>query len=414
MYRRRRRRRTATPLLAALLMLATLASGALALPPVSLPCAAGYVGSFLSAPEAAAAAARQTVDDALAAQAQPEAAPGPALSPEDKAGEPLPAQPQPEAAQPPQTDGAAAANSGQAAPAQTGAPAPESGDAQPEPEPEAIPEGMAALLETHYTQGSGAGYVQSGAATVRNCTALSGADVAAEMMQALPFTVEIGADAPQVLIMHTHTTETYEPAERSWCDPAFSARSTDLSVNMAAVGAEMAAQLNTAGICTLHDTTLHDYPSYNGSYARSNATVRSYLERYPTIKVVIDVHRDAIQRDDGARIKPVAMIDGMKSAQVMIICGADVNGNLPNFRQNLRFASRWQDKMESMFPGLTRPVLFDYRYYNQDLTTGSLLIEVGGHANTLEEAKYSGEMVGKALVKVLRELEAEDTGDGAE
>lgn len=405
MYRRRRRRRTATPLLAALLMLATLASGALALPPVSLPCAAGYVGSFLSAPEAAAAAARQTVDDALAAQAppQPEAAAEPVLLPGNESEEPPSAQPQPEAAQPPQKGGAAAADSGQAAPAQTGAPAPESGDAQPEPQPEEIPPGMAALLETHYTQGSGAGYVQSGAATVRNCTALSGADIAAEMMQALPFSVEIGADAPQVLIMHTHTTETYEPAERSWCDPAFSARSTDLSVNMAAVGAELAAQLNAAGICTLHDTTLHDYPSYNGSYARSNATVRSYLERYPTIKVVIDVHRDAIQRDDGARIKPVAMIDGMKSAQVMIICGADVNGNLPNFRQNLRFASRWQDKMESMFPGLTRPVLFDYRYYNQDLTTGSLLIEVGGHANTLEEAKYAGRMAAQALAALLAE-----------
>ena len=262
---------------------------------------------------------------------------------------------------------------------------------------------MAALLETHYAQGSGAGYVQSGAATVRNCTALSGADIAAEMMQALPFSVEVGVDAPQVLIMHTHTTETYELAERTWCDPAFSARSTDLTLNMAAVGAEMAAQLNAAGICTLHDTTLHDYPSYNGSYARSNATVRSYLERYPTIRVVIDVHRDAIQRDDGTRIKPVAMIGGMKSAQVMIICGADQNGNLPNFRQNLRFASRWQDKMESMFPGLTRPVLFDYRYYNQDLTTGSLLIEVGGHANTLEEAKYAGRMAGQALAALLTE-----------
>ena len=404
MYRRRRRRRAAAPLLAALLTLATLAGAALALPPVSLPRAAVYVSSFLSAPAAAAAAARRTVDDALAAQAQPqlEAAPGAASAPADKAEAslPVPAVPQPKTQQ--QEAGAPAADSGQAAPAQTDTPVPEEGGDAPQ-EPEEIPEGMAALLETHYAQGSGAGYVQSGAATVRNCTALSGADIAAEMMQALPFSVQVGVDAPQVLIMHTHTTETYELAERTWCDPAFSARSTDLTLNMAAVGAEMAAQLNAAGICTLHDTTLHDYPSYNGSYARSNATVRSYLERYPTIRVVIDVHRDAIQRDDGTRIQPVAMIDGMKSAQVMIICGADPNGNLPNFRQNLRFASRWQDKMESMFPGLTRPVLFDYRYYNQDLTTGSLLIEVGGHANTLEEAKYAGRMAGQALAALLTE-----------
>ena len=131
--------------------------------------------------------------------------------------------------------------------------------------------------------------------------------------------------------------------------------------------------------------------------------MRSYLEWYPSIKVVLDVHRDAIQRDDGTRVKPVADIGGMKAAQVMIICGADVDGNLPNFKQNLRFASRWQDKMESMFPGLTRPVLFDYRYYNQDLTTGSLLIEMGGHANTLEEAKYSGRLVGQALAALFAE-----------
>lgn len=412
MYRRRRRRRAATPLLAALLTLATVASASLAMPPVSLPRAAVYVSSFLSAPEAAAAAARQTVDDALAAQApvqqNPETAPGmsdasgTASAPKTETGAQAAAQPEPEHPLKSASPGAAAADSGQAAPAQASASMPERDTDTPQ-EPEEIPEGMAPLLETHYTQGSGAGYVQSGAATVRNCTALSNADIAGEMMQPLPFSVEVGSEAPQVLIMHTHTTETYELAEHSWCDPAFSARSTDLSINMVAVGEEMAAQLNAAGICTLHDTTLHDYPSYNGSYAKSNATVRSYLERYPTIKVVIDVHRDAIQRDDGTRIKPIAMIDGMKSAQVMIICGADVDGNLPNFRQNLRFASRWQDKMESMFPGLTRPVLFDYRYYNQDLTTGSLLIEVGGHANTLEEAKYAGCLAGQALAALLAE-----------
>ena len=419
MYRRRRRRRAAVPraatlVLAALLTLAPLSSAALVLPPVSLPRAAVYVGSFLSAPEAAAAAARQTVDDALAAQApagpepEPESgsAPGTPPAQANEAAQPSPAQPQPETAQQPAaSESAAPADGGQAAPAggSASAQAPESDGAAPPEEPEEIPEGMAALLETHYAQGSGAGYVPSGAATVRNCTTLSNADIAGEMMQALPFSVEVGSDAPQVLIMHTHTTETYELAEHTWCDPAFSARSTDLSINMAAVGAEMAAQLNAAGICTLHDTTLHDYPSYNGSYAKSNATVRSYLERYPSIKVVIDVHRDAIQYDDGTRVKPIAMIDGLKSAQVMIICGADVNGNLPNFRQNLRFASRWQDKMESMFPGLTRPVLFDYRYYNQDLTTGSLLIEVGGHANTLEEAKYAGRLAGQALAALLAE-----------
>ena len=394
MYRRRRRKRTATPLLAGLLTLATVSSAALAVPPVSLPRAAVVAGSFFSAPEAAAAAVRQAVDDALGMP------PGEESVPADTQANDLTETP-PETAPRPEPEGQAVLDAAPSSAPESAAPDSAPEQASESSPPEEMPEGMAPLLETHYGQGSGPGYVQSGAATVRNCTELPDSDVAAEMMQPLPFSVEVGGDAPQVLIMHTHTTETYELAERGWCDPAFSARSTDLTVNMAAVGAELTAQLNAAGNCTLHDTTLHDYPSYNGSYAKSNATVRAYLERYPSIKVVIDVHRDAIQRDDGTRIKPVAMIGGMKSAQVMIICGADVDGNLPNFRQNLRFASRWQDKMESLYPGLTRPVLFDYRYYNQDLTTGSLLIEVGGHANTLEEAKYAGRMAGEALAALL-------------
>lgn len=265
----------------------------------------------------------------------------------------------------------------------------------------ARPEGALPVAEAHYGPGSGERYIACGAGTIKNCTALPAAEVAAEVGQPLPFAIQPNSPEPQVLIMHTHATETYQPDEQPWYDPSFAARTTDTARNMAAVGAEIAARLNAAGINTVQDTTLHDYPSYTGSYERSNATVRRWLEEYPSIKVVLDVHRDAIEYEDGTRVKPVADIAGMKAAQVMLICGADKNGNLPNFRQNLRFAAAWQAKMERMYPGLTRPVLFDHRYYNQDLTTGSLLIEMGGHANTLEEAKYSARLVGNALAALL-------------
>ena len=158
--------------------------------------------------------------------------------------------------------------------------------------------------------------------------------------------------------------------------------------------------LNEAGVNTLQDTTLHDYPSYTGSYGRSNATVRRYLEEYPSIKIVLDVHRDAIERD-GDRIAPVAQVGEEQVAQVMLICGCDNGGNLPDYPQNLRFAAVWEAAMEGAYPGLTRPVLFDYRYYNQDLTTGSLLIEVGGHGNTLEEALAAGRLAAKGLAAAL-------------
>ena len=119
--------------------------------------------------------------------------------------------------------------------------------------------------------------------------------------------------------------------------------------------------------------------------------------------MVLDVHRDDIEDADGTLVKPVCTIDGASTAQVMIIAGCD-NGStisLPNWRLNLRFAAAWEEAMESRFPGLTRPVLCGYRFYNQDLTTGSLLIEIGGHGNTLEEALRAGEFAALALAELL-------------
>ena len=218
----------------------------------------------------------------------------------------------------------------------------------------------------------------------------------------LPFEIELDSAEPQVLILHTHATETYQLWDDLVFDPSFAARTQDKTANMCAVGARMAEVLNAAGINTLHDETLHDSPSYTESYGRSAQTARAYLEQYPSIKVILDVHRDAIEAD-GMRIKPVADINGEPTAQVMLIAGCD-NGttvNLPRWEQNLAFAAAWEQAMESAYPGLTRPVLCGYRFYNQDITTGSLLIEVGGHANTLAEAVRAGEYAARALAGVL-------------
>jgi stage II sporulation protein P len=98
-------------------------------------------------------------------------------------------------------------------------------------------------------------------------------------------------------------------------------------------------------------------------------------------------------------------IDGKKSAQVMIISGCDDGTmDMPDYMQNFRFASLLQQQMASDYENLARPVLFDYRKYNQDLTTGSLLIEVGTHGNTLEQVQYAGELVGKSLSKALKSI----------
>ena len=202
--------------------------------------------------------------------------------------------------------------------------------------------------------------------------------------------------------MHTHTTESYEPYQRDYYDDSFTSRTTDMSKNMAAVGDVMTEVLEKNGIRTYHDTTIHDYPSYNGSYDRSRVTVEGILEKYPSIKVVLDVHRDAIEREDGERIAPSVTVNGKSSAQVMIICGCDDGTmGMPDCMKNLRTAALFQQYMESSFSGLTRPVLYDYRKYNQDMTTGSLLIEVGGHANSLDQALYAGELTAQGISEAL-------------
>ena len=268
---------------------------------------------------------------------------------------------------------------------------------------EARPADAGTVTEQQFGQGSGEKYIPCGAGSIKNNTRQTVADIAAEAAQPLPFAIEKDSAAPQVLIMHTHATESYQTWPDPVFDPGYTARSKSTALNMCAVGEKMAQVLNAAGIRTLHDETLYDAPGYTDSYKRSRAGVQAYLERYPSIKVVLDVHRDAIEDSDGTRVKPVCEIDGESTAQVMVIAGCG-NGSsivLPNWRLNLRFAAEWEAAMESAYPGLTRPVLCGYRFYNQDLTTGSLLIEIGGHANTLDEALRAGEYAAKALAGVL-------------
>ena len=253
---------------------------------------------------------------------------------------------------------------------------------------DARPADAGTILEKNYPQGSGEKYIPCGAGSIKNNTRQTAADIAAEIANPLSFAIEPNSPDPQVLVMHTHATEDYRLSAGLWFSPGDGARSTDRSINMCAVGRVVADTLNAAGINTLHDETLNDYPSYTGSYANSRAVVQQYLAQYPSIKVVLDVHRDAIESESGSRYAPVCTVEGRQAAQVMIICGCD-NGTtvqLPNWRQNLRFAAAWERSMEGMYPGFTRPVLFSYRFYNQDLTTGSLLIEIGGHGNNLNEA----------------------------
>ena len=269
---------------------------------------------------------------------------------------------------------------------------------QVEPVPE---ENRGPIVERTYTAQAGGIYIPLDHGFLKNSTELSNSDVQAQLDEAWDLDLST-PEEPTVLIYRTHATEPYEPVTRDYYDDRYNSRSTEQDKNMIRVGDEIAKQLEAAGIGVIHDTTLHDYPSYNGAYERSAETIQKYLDEYPSIKITIDVHRDAIEESDGTRIAPVAEIDGKKAAQIMIISGCDDGTmNMPNWPDNLRFAAAFQSQMEADYPGLTRPIFFCYRLYNMNKTPGSLLLEFGAHGNSLEEAVYSGELCGKALAELI-------------
>lgn len=239
------------------------------------------------------------------------------------------------------------------------------------------------------------------AGQVNNKTSVSISELQNESKLLPEFKISLNLSEPQVLIYHTHTTESFEPFVRDFYDASFNYRTTDETKNMVMVGNEIQKQLEDAGIGVIHDTTIHDYPSYNGAYDRSAVTIQNALDKYPSIKVILDIHRDAICSEDIA-YQPFVEIDGKEAAQIMIISGCDDGTlNMPNYMQNFRLASLFQQQIETDYPGLTRPILFDYRKYNQNMSTGALLFEMGSHGNTLEQVQYSGELVGKSIARAL-------------
>ena len=209
-------------------------------------------------------------------------------------------------------------------------------------------------------------------------------------------------EGPQVLILHTHGSEAYTMPEGESYVPSGDCRTTDCGYNVVRVGDELAAVLEEAGLSVLHDPTLHDYPEYSGAYGRSLDAAEAYLEQYPTIQFILDVHRDAISDGDGTPYKVVSSVAGVNAAQMSFVIGTDGGGlEHPRWRENLKLAAAIQQRLLDSFPTLMRPITVRNSRYNQHLTTGSLLVEVGAAGNSLDEALLSARLLGRAVADVL-------------
>lgn len=223
----------------------------------------------------------------------------------------------------------------------------------------------------------------------------------------LPEDLELQSEDPVVLIVHTHTTESYlDPAE----DPETSVyRSREETEGVMAVGDVMAACLEDRGYSVLHDKTLCDYPEYNGAYNRSRAVIEADLAAYPSICLVIDLHRDAVADQDGSQLRLAANIDGEAVAQVMLVVGTDDGGlTHPNWQTNFSLAAVLQTAIQETSPGMMRPINLRAERFNQDLGPLALLVEVGTSGNTQEEANRAGERFARGLADVFDALQGKN------
>ncbi len=213
---------------------------------------------------------------------------------------------------------------------------------------------------------------------------------------------DVKKDAPTVLVMHTHGCETYSDENGLGLGDQKTYRSTNKDINVVKLGAILSSELNKKGINTIHDQTLCDYPSYNLSYKTAMGLNDWYLQRYPSISFIFDIHRDAIAESDGSPVKLTAKINGESTAQAMIVCGSDKLGlSHPYWKDNLILGLKIQKAMEEKYPSLMRPLNLREERFNMHQTKGSLIFEIGTHGNTLEEAERCIRYLAEGITDVL-------------
>lgn len=223
------------------------------------------------------------------------------------------------------------------------------------------------------------------------------------LAEPLSYTLKVGT--PQILILHTHGSEAYSQKGGAYEETDVS-RTTDTTKNVVQVGEVLTRELSARGLTVIHDCELYDYPSYSGSYSRSLSSVEDYLRKYPTIKVIIDLHRDSATDEHGTVYRTEYVTpDGETSSQLMLIAATGEAGlSFPGWEENMKLALRLQQSMAAAYPGLARPILVSDQRYNQHAAPGYLLLEVGTDGNTLAEAETAARLFAHCMADVLGEI----------
>ena len=219
-----------------------------------------------------------------------------------------------------------------------------------------------------------------------------------EALLTAPLELELADGEPRVLILHSHTTESYTQTGERY-EETSPYRTLDPAHNMIALGRIVADILRDAGIGVIHDTDFHDYPSYNGSYSHAAASTKAYLEEYPTIELILDLHRDAADTPTG-QMATRCSIGGEEAARLMFVLGTDKRLDHPDWERNLSLALKLQVLLEKENPGICRSLTLSKNRYNQHLGNTALIVEIGAAGNTLDQAKLAARELGEAIVQL--------------
>ena len=225
-----------------------------------------------------------------------------------------------------------------------------------------------------------------------SCNSANAIDV--EQLLKVPLQWELTGDAATVLILHTHATESYTRTEEYAESSEY--RTLDEGFNMVSVGEHLAKCLESSGIGVIHDRQLHDYPSYNGAYEQSRKTMQEHLQQTPSAALVLDLHRDAMVDSMGNQIGYTVETDAGEAAKVMLVVGQWND----NWQENMALAVKLHARLEQICPGICRPISIRGSRFNQDLSPGALLIEVGAAGNTRQEALRATEILAEAITSL--------------
>ena len=213
-----------------------------------------------------------------------------------------------------------------------------------------------------------------------------------------PLSWDLTGSEPTVLIIHTHTTESYTPAPGESYTESSAFRTLDDRYNMLSIGDRLAQQLEEAGISVIHDREFYDYPSYNGSYTRARESIQNWLDLYPSIVMVLDLHRDA-SGDLNNQLRTAVTLDDTEYAGLMLVMGTDASGlKHPEWQENLALGLKLQWLLEDTLPGITRPVNLRSQRFNQDLTAGSMIVEVGAAGDSHQQALRTMDILAQAII----------------